>query len=170
MLPGEPLSPAQSNAAAKVATITGAYQVARWTLATFFDPQDWSELNPEQLEFLSDWSVDREECNRDIIEDALWQFVRYENLSAEVSSGFYPAGSEAPEPTRWRVWLTIGGLAATSQAPSEPSTASKVLRLSAVGLAPTSITHRLTWSVRPWSGSRRSSSPERPAGAEQPLH
>ena len=109
MLPGEPLSPAQSNAAAKVATIAGAYQVARWTLATFFDPQDWSDLNPEQLEFLSDWSVDREECNRDIIEDALWQFVRYENLSAEVSSGFYPAGTEAPEPDHWRVWLSIGG-------------------------------------------------------------
>ena len=74
MLPGEPLSPAQSNAAAKVAAIAGAYQVARWTLATFFDPQDWSELNPEQLEFLSDYSLEREDCSRDAIEDALWQF------------------------------------------------------------------------------------------------
>ena len=109
MLPGEPLSPAQSNAAAKVATIAGAYQVARWTLATFFDPQDWSELNPEQLEFLSDYDLERDDCSRDAIEDALWQFVRYENLSAEVCSGFYPAGTEAPQPTRWRVWLTIGG-------------------------------------------------------------
>ena len=109
MLPGEPLSPAQSNAAAKVATIAGAYQVQRWLDETFFDPQDWSELNPDQLEFLSDWNVTREDCNRDVIEDALWQFVRYENLSAEVCSGFYPAGTEAPEPTRWRVWLSIGG-------------------------------------------------------------
>ena len=96
MLPGEPLSPAQSNAAAKVATIAGAYQVQQWLHETFFNPTDWSELNPEQLEFLSDWSVDREDCNRDIIEDALWRFVRYENLSAEVCSGFYPAGTEAP--------------------------------------------------------------------------
>ena len=109
MLPGEPLSPAQSNASAKVATIAGAYQVQQWLHETFFNPTDWSELNPEQLEFLSDWSVDREDCNRDIIDDALWRFVRYENLSAEVCSGFYPAGTEAPEPTRWRVWLTIGG-------------------------------------------------------------
>ena len=109
MLPGEPLSPAQSNAAAKVATIAGAYQVARWTLATFFDPQDWSELNPEQLEFLSDYSLEREDCSRDAIEDALWQFVRHENLSAEVCSGWYSAGTEAPQPTRWRVWLTVGG-------------------------------------------------------------
>ena len=88
MLPGEPLSPAQSNAAAKVATIAGAYQVQRWLDETFFDPQDWSELNPEQLEFLSDWNLDREDCSRDAIEDALWQFVRYENLSAEVAAVF----------------------------------------------------------------------------------
>ena len=46
MLPGEPLSPAQSNAAAKVATIAGAYQVQQWLHETFFDPQDWSELKP----------------------------------------------------------------------------------------------------------------------------
>ena len=73
MLPGEPLSPAQSNAAAKVATIAGAYQVQRWLDQTFFDPQDWSELNPEQLEFLSDYSLEREDCSRDAIEDALWR-------------------------------------------------------------------------------------------------
>ena len=109
MLPGEPLSPAQSNAAAKVAAIAGAYQVQQWLHETFFDPQDWSELNPEQLEFLSDYSLEREDCSRDAIEDALWQFVRYECLSAEVCSGWYSAGSEAPEPTRWRVWLSIGG-------------------------------------------------------------
>ena len=170
MLPGEPLSPAQSNAAAKVATIAGAYQVQQWLHETFFNPQDWSELNPEQLEFLSDWSVDREECNRDIIEDALWQFVRYENLSAEVSSGFYPAGSEAPEPTRCASGSASGGPSCYVSGSFGASTASKVLRLSAVGLAPISTTHRLTWSVRPWSGSRRSSWAERPTAAEQPLH
>ena len=110
MLPGEPLSPAQSNAAAKVATIAGAYQVQQWLHETFFDPQDWSELNPDQLEFLSDYSLEREDCSRDAIEDALWQFVRYENLSAEVSSGWYPAGTiEPPEPEHWRVWLSVGG-------------------------------------------------------------
>ena len=154
MLPGEPLSPAQDNAAAKVATIAGAYQVQQWLDETFFNPDDWSELNPEQLEFLSDWNLERDDCSRDAIEDALWQFVRYENLSAEVCSGFYPVGTEAPEPTSTGAFgLASVARPATSQAPSEPSTASKVLRLSAVGLAPTSITHRLTWSVRPWSGS-----------------
>jgi len=108
-LPGEPLSPAQENASAKIATIAGAYAVHRWLTETFFNPQDWSELTSEQLEFLSDHSIEREEASRDAIEDALWQFVRYECLSAEVCSGWYAAGSEAPEPQRWRVWLSVGG-------------------------------------------------------------
>jgi len=108
-LPGEPLSPAQENASAKVAAIAGAYSVLRWTQQTFFDPQNWSELSPEQLEFLSDYSIERQDASRDAIEDALWRFVRYECLSAELSSGWYAAGSEPGEPQRWRVWLTIGG-------------------------------------------------------------
>ena len=110
MLPGEPISPAQANAAAKVASIAGAYQVHRWTQQMFFDPQDWSELNADQLEFLNDYSLEREDCSHDAIEDALWRFVRYENLSAEVRSPWYPAGTiEPPEPTHWRVWLSVGG-------------------------------------------------------------
>ena len=108
-LPGEPLSPAQENAAAKIAAIAGAYSVFRWTQQTFFDPQDWSELTPDELEFLSDYSIERDDASRDAIEDALWRFVRYECLSAELSSGWYAAGSEPGEPQRWRVWLSVGG-------------------------------------------------------------
>ena len=118
MLPGEPLSPAQSNAAAKVATIAGAYQVKRWLDQTFFDPQDWSELNPEQLEFLSDWSVEREDCSRDAIEDALWRFVRYENLSAEVCSGSTPLVRKPPSLSTGASGSALVAPAATCKATS----------------------------------------------------
>ena len=160
MLPGEPLSPAQSNAAAKVATIAGAYQVHRWTLSRCSSIlKDWSELNPEQLEFLSDYSLEREDCSRDAIEDALWQFVRYENLSAEVSSGWYVAGSEPGEPPAGASGSASAVPAATSKATSA-TPASMRWKLSAPGLVQTALQHRLTWSVKPWNGSRRSSWPD----------
>ena len=170
MLPGEPLSPAQSNAAAKVATIAGAYQVARWTLATFFDPQDWSELNPEQLEFLSDYGLERDDCSRDAIEDALWQFVRYENLSAEVcAAASIPLALKRPSLPAGAFGSPSAALAATCRAisPTPPSTP---LRSSAVGPDQINITHRLTWSVRLSNGSCRSSSPDGDSPCETALH
>ena len=100
MLPGEPLSPAQTNAAAKVATIANAYpSKTAGCDETFFDPQDWSELNPEQLEFLSDYSLEREDCSRDMPSKMPCGSLSATRISVlRFAAVFMPAGSEAPEP------------------------------------------------------------------------
>ena len=115
-LPGEPELPGESNAKAKLAGIMAAYALQEWALHRDTDLSDWSDLRSSMdstshdiLELLSDYDVDESDCNRDVIDDVIWQFLQAEALSCEVRSSWYSAGDEAPQPSEFRIWLTFGG-------------------------------------------------------------
>ena len=115
-LPGTPELPGESNAKAKLASIQAAYALLCW--AEHYDTvlTDWSDLRssmsstaPDILELLEDYDVDESDCNRDVIDDVIWQFHRDTPLSCEVRSSWYSAGDEAPQPSEFRIWLSFGG-------------------------------------------------------------
>ena len=115
-LPGTPELPGESNAKAKLASIVAAHQLEIWANDRDTVLTDWSDLRsslsstaPDILELLSDYDVDESDCNRDVIDDVIWQFCRDTPLSCEVRSSWYSAGDEAPQPSEFRIWLTFGG-------------------------------------------------------------
>ena len=115
-LPGERELPGEGNAKAKLASIMAAYALQEWALHRDTDLSDWSDLRSSMdstshdiLELLSDYDVDESDCNRDVIDDVIWQFLQSEALSCEVRSSWYTAGDEAPQPSEFRIWLTFGG-------------------------------------------------------------
>ena len=112
----EPGLPGEDNAKAKLASIIAAHQLEIWANDRDTVLTDWSDLRsslcstaPDILELLADYDVAESDCNRDVIDDVIWQFRRDTPLSCEVRSSWYSAGDEAPQPSEFRIWLTFGG-------------------------------------------------------------
>jgi hypothetical protein len=118
-LPGEPRAaasrelPGESNAKAKLASIQAAYALLQWAQHRDTDLTCWDDLRSSMdstshdiLELLSDYDVAEDDCNLDVIDDVVWQYLRNTALSCEVRSSWYAAGSEKPDPDEFRIWLT----------------------------------------------------------------
>jgi hypothetical protein len=121
-LPGEPRAaasrelPGESNAKAKLASIQAAYALLQWAQHRDTDLTCWDDLRSSMdstshdiLELLQDYDVAEGDCNLDVIDDVVWQYLRNTALSCEVRSSWYAAGSEKPDPDEFRIWLTFGG-------------------------------------------------------------
>ena len=113
-LPGEPELPGESNAKAKLASIVAAHQLEIWANDRDTVLSDWSDLRssmssaaPDILELLADYDVAEGDCNRDVIDDVIWQFKRKFEVSER--SSWHEYGTEPDGPREFRIRLSYNG-------------------------------------------------------------